>query len=446
MHSTDAAYSTLAIIFFIAQIALGLLSSIYDHVFTRDSFMEYVSLLLNIGEIWLLGGVGILLLRVDISVRELLLISVLFADIDFFVRQWNKKRHVKKGLPQRQVLIIANSQKVRRVIERLSENKTSADHRLAGILLLDDCDESRFSDLDVPVFHTQDEDLVTELSHLWLDDAFLLMDEEMTYPKNLMENFLVMGISIHVSLSALDDFSFSEIGLQELGSYKVITNSVRFVSDNAMFMKRLFDIVGGLVGTLCTGIIFLFIAPLIYIKSPGPIFFAQPRVGLNGRTFLCYKFRSMYMDAEKRKAELMAQNKIQNGMMFKMDDDPRIIGSEKKDKNGKPKGIGNFIRNTSLDEFPQFWNVLKGDMSLVGPRPERAVFYDQFEQYIHGFKQRLLVTPGISGLAQVSGGYDLKPSEKIIYDIEYIKNQGFLMDLRVIFKTFSVLISHDGAR
>lgn len=102
------------------------------------------------------------------------------------------------------------------------------------------------------------------------------------------------------------------------------------------------------------------------MKSPGPIFFSQKRVGKNGKIFKMYKFRSMYMDAEKRKAELMAQNKIQDGMMFKIEDDPRIIGSEKKDKNGKSRGIGNFIRATSLDEFPQFFNVLKGDMSLVG--------------------------------------------------------------------------------
>lgn len=108
---------------------------------------------------------------------------------------------------------------------------------------------------------------------------------------------------------------------------------------------------------LLTGIIFIFVAPIIYIKSPGPIFFKQVRIGKNGKKFNIYKFRSMYMDAEERKKELMAQNDIKDGMMFKMDNDPRII-----------KGIGNFIRDYSLDEFPQFWNVLIGDMSLVGVR------------------------------------------------------------------------------
>lgn len=104
------------------------------------------------------------------------------------------------------------------------------------------------------------------------------------------------------------------------------------------------------------------------------------------------------------------------------------------------------MRKTRLDEIPQFWNVVKGDMSLIGPRPERAVFYHEFEKYIHGFSQRLLVKPGITGLAQVSGGYDLKPAEKIVYDIEYIKKQSISMDLMIVFKTFGVLFSHDGAR
>ncbi len=116
------------------------------------------------------------------------------------------------------------------------------------------------------------------------------------------------------------------------------------------------------VTIILTGIIFLFVAPAIYIKSPGPIFFSQYRVGKNGRKFKIYKFRSMYMDAEERKKELMKQNRVSDGLMFKMENDPRVIGSEK----GPGKGIGNFIRKTSLDEFPQFFNVLKGDMSLVG--------------------------------------------------------------------------------
>ena len=134
-------------------------------------------------------------------------------------------------------------------------------------------------------------------------------------------------------------------------------------------MKRSLDIIGGLAGCILTGIIFIFVAPAIYIQSPGPIFFSQIRVGKNGKKFKMYKFRSMYMDAEERKKELMKDNRVEDGMMFKLEFDPRVIGNKILPNGEKKTGIGNFIRKTSLDEFPQFLNVLKGDMSLVGTRP-----------------------------------------------------------------------------
>lgn len=125
-------------------------------------------------------------------------------------------------------------------------------------------------------------------------------------------------------------------------------------------MKRTIDILGGVVGCIATGIIFIFIAPAIYISSPGPIFFSQERVG---KIFKIYKFRSMYMDEEERKAELKKENKMSSNLMFKMDFDPRIIGNKILPDGTKKTGIGQFIRSTSLDEFPQFFNVLMGSMS-----------------------------------------------------------------------------------
>ena len=138
------------------------------------------------------------------------------------------------------------------------------------------------------------------------------------------------------------------------------------------------DIIGGVVGVIFTGILTVILGPIIYIQSPGPIFFSQKRVGRNGRIFKIYKFRSMYPDAEERKKELLKENKMQ-GLMFKMDNDPRIIP------------IGKFIRKTSLDEFPQFFNVLKGDMSLVGTRPPTVDEYEQYERH-HMVRLCLLYT------------------------------------------------------
>ena len=143
-----------------------------------------------------------------------------------------------------------------------------------------------------------------------------------------------------------------------------MTKTMNYASARQLFLKRAIDIAGGLVGCLLMVLIMIEVGPIIYLSSPGPIFFAQERIGRNGRKFKMYKFRSMYMDAEERKKELMSQNKIGDGMMFKMDFDPRIIGNRILPDGTKKIGIGQFIRRTSLDEFPQFINVLKGDMSL----------------------------------------------------------------------------------
>lgn len=181
-----------------------------------------------------------------------------------------------------------------------------------------------------------------------------------------------------------------------------------------------------------TGILTVFIAPIIKIKSPGPVFFSQIRVGKNGKKFKIYKFRSMYMDAEARKKELMEKNKIQDGLMFKMDNDPRII-----------KGIGNFIRKTSLDEFPQFLNVLKGDMSLVGTRPPTV---DEWEKYEVHHRKRLAIKPGITGMWQVSGRSGITDFEKVVeLDTEYITNWNLGLDLKLLWRTVVVVFRGEGS-
>jgi lipopolysaccharide/colanic/teichoic acid biosynthesis glycosyltransferase len=191
------------------------------------------------------------------------------------------------------------------------------------------------------------------------------------------------------------------------------------------------DIVGSLIGLLITGILYLFIAPRIRRADPGPVFFSQTRIGKNGRPFQIYKFRSMYLDAEKRKKELMAENEMQ-GLMFKMEHDPRIL-----------PGIGEKIRSRSLDEFPQFLNVLKGDMSLVGTRPPTL---EEFRQYDAHHKMRLSFKPGITGLWQVSGRSTITDFEKIVaLDNEYIKKWNLRLDIRILFKTVGVVISKQGA-
>ena len=178
-------------------------------------------------------------------------------------------------------------------------------------------------------------------------------------------------------------------------------------------------------------ILTIVLTPIIKLDSPGPVFFAQKRVGRNGRIFRMYKFRSMYIDAEERKKELMAQNEM-NGLMFKMEDDPRITK------------VGKFLRKTSLDEFPQFINILKGDMSLVGTRPPTL---DEFEQYKTYHKKRLSFRPGLTGMWQVSGRSDITDFEEIVrLDVEYINNWSVSLDIKILIKTVLAVFAESGAK
>ena len=432
----------LAIIFFSAQMALGLHSDSYDHIYTRDNFAEFTKLIVQVVEIWLLGMVFILLNQLHFSLKEITFITITYLNLAYFFRIWNKRRHLRSGLSLRKTVIVTTHDQVRTVLHKIRQSVSDADYQVSGLLILDD-DTTGFEDLNIPVYNAFDDNHLEEISHWWIDDVFLLLGEDTPYPRELVEDFLLMGITVHNSLAVLDEFAFSTTDVQELGEYKVLTSSIKFVSNRSSFIKRLLDIAAGLAGVLATGLICLFVAPAIYIKSPGPIFFAQRRIGQNGRVFKMYKFRSMYMDAEKRKAELMAKNKIQGGLMFKMDDDPRIIGSEKKGKDGKPKGIGNFIRNTSLDEFPQFFNVLKGDMSLVGTRPPTL---DEWNHYDPHHRIRMSAKPGITGMWQVSGRSEITDFEEVVaLDQYYIEHWSLWLDVKILAKTVMVVLKHEGA-
>ncbi|RAK20401.1 exopolysaccharide biosynthesis polyprenyl glycosylphosphotransferase [Anoxybacillus vitaminiphilus] len=188
------------------------------------------------------------------------------------------------------------------------------------------------------------------------------------------------------------------------------------------YIKRFFDVLLSLLALpIAVPIIFIF-AVIIKLETPGPAFFLQERVGLHGKYFKVIKLRSMGVNAEKNGAQWAAKN------------DPRVTK------------VGAFIRKTRIDELPQLFNVLKGDMSLIGPRPERPIFTAQFNEEIPGFIDRLQVKPGITGWAQVNGGYDITPREKLELDLYYINNMSFLLDLKIILKTIKVCITGDGAR
>lgn len=221
----------------------------------------------------------------------------------------------------------------------------------------------------------------------------------------------------------------SNLANQEVGYIEKKTTNVK-EGRAYLFAKRLVDIFGSFCGIILLGALFVIIALLIKIEDPkGAVFFSQKRVGLNGREFKMYKFRSMVSNAEEKLAELLKYNEI-NGAMFKMKEDPRITK------------VGKFIRKTSIDELPQLFNVLKGDMSLVGPRPPLPREVAEYTSYD---KQRLLVTPGCTGLWQVSGRNSLGFDEMVELDLQYIQRRTFLFDIKIIFKTVLVLFGSKNA-
>ncbi len=358
--------------------------------------------------------------------------------ISYFSRCFWKKvvrRSLMQEKNQSKMLLISTAKHANFVINALKK-KEYQDFKISAICLMGD--EKEFStDEKCEVFYGK-EQLMEYIRQDVVDEVFIDVFEEKEKLKNMIDTFLMMGITVHIGMGYLpDDMPNQMIG--KIGEASALTTSIKVASGWQLTLKRAMDICGALVGLLFTGIAYLFVAPAIKHASPGPVFFKQPRVGKNGRTFYIYKFRSMYMDAEERKKELMDQNEM-NGLMFKMENDPRIIGSEK----GPGKGIGNFIRKTSIDELPQFWNILKGDMSLIGTRPPTV---NEFEKYDLHHKIRLSMKPGLTGMWQVSGRSDITDFEEVVrLDTQYIENWSMGLDIKILFKTVMVVLAGKGSK
>lgn len=247
--------------------------------------------------------------------------------------------------------------------------------------------------------------------------------------EHLIEAFSEMGID---SLITIDSFAIEtlETKLEDFGTTNVIRLSPRLFTDGELLLKRLMDIAGALVGCFICLIFGLIVAPLIFLEDPGPIIFKQKRVGRNGKFFYIYKFRSMYQDAEAKLQTLKDQNEMQ-GFMFKMKNDPRITK------------IGKILRKTSIDELPQFFNVLEGSMSLIGTRPPTV---DEYNQYSAHHKRRISIKPGITGLWQVSGRSEITDFEEIVrLDCFYIDHWSITSDIKILLKTFAAVFTGKGS-
>lgn len=344
----------------------------------------------------------------------------------------------------RMLLLAVYSRDVKKCVSRLLRNPYGQ-VKLCGIIILDGSKSDCF-DWDEENGERQDSDkknvcrqiqgipIVGDASDLLEYCKCHVVDDILFYEtgqagKTYEETLLNMGICVHCSMVQIED-DYLKYQVNTINGIMTLSRSITPTALWQRAAKRCMDIAGGLVGCAVTLILAIFIAPVIKLQAPGPVFFSQTRIGKNGRQFKIYKFRSMYADAEARKKELMAQNKMK-GFMFKMDDDPRIFP------------FGKFLRNSSLDEFPQFFNVLKGDMSLCGTRPPTL---DEYVQYEPHHKSRLAMRPGITGMWQVSGRSEITDFEEVVrLDNEYIRNWSLSLDIKILFKTVLVVFCRKGS-
>ncbi|MBR1796763.1 MAG: sugar transferase [Clostridiales bacterium] len=319
------------------------------------------------------------------------------------------------------VLLVAQTDSAEAFIDTLMKNNSGFYH-FKGIIFTDAYQEKEF--MGIPVI--KQKEMLDYIKLNPINDVFMLTKAG----GRLASTFINMGITVHRAMD-LETPNMINASINQIGNYTVITSTISRATLGELLIKRIFDILISAIGLVFTGILTIILTPIIKLQAPGPVFFKQKRVGKNGKIFTMYKFRSMYIDAEERKKELMSQNEM-NGLMFKMENDPRIFPA------------GNFMRKASIDEFPQFWNIFKGDMSLIGTRPPTL---DEYENYKRHHMSRLAMKPGLTGMWQVSGRSDIKDFEEIVrLDNEYIRNFSIGLDIKIFFKTIGTVLGMKGSK
>jgi exopolysaccharide biosynthesis polyprenyl glycosylphosphotransferase len=431
---TRTSYGSVALVLVLIQILVTFFGESFSGVLRRGWMKELKATLVHTTLVILLALAYLFFSKQASNYSRLAFgaMWVFYTAISYCIRMALKEainaRKSSEG-EKRSLLVVTSNEKVEEVMETIQENNYGSFH-LAGIVLVD-CDRIGQTIHGVPVVADVD-NTIAFIHKNWVDEVFFALPRRYEIPENITKDCATMGVTVHTYL-ARGESSIKNQLVEEIAGYTVLSQGMHIVTPRQIFLKRCMDVAGGLVGCLATALITIVIAPMIKIKSPGPVFFSQIRVGKNGRPFKIYKFRSMYMDAEERKKELMEANNIKDGLMFKMDDDPRII-----------KGIGHFIRKTSLDEFPQFWNILKGDMSLVGTRPPTM---DEWEKYELHHRKRLAIKPGLTGMWQVSGRSEITDFEEVVaLDTKYISEWSLSMDIKIIIKTIKVVLMGSGAK
>lgn len=440
----DEEYRGIGILLLLADVAAVFFLDTFKNVLKRGYYKEFT---VTVRQVCIVETVMITCLftaqkSVTYSRFIIYLMAVLYLCTGYFSRLfWKELLLRRRGAAEKRSLLIVTEYAHAQEAIANAEGHEGSQLAVTGIAILDrDMQGEKIG--DVPVV-AGERDVVDSVCHRWVDEALIWMPGSEAYPEQLAARLAEMGVVVHIGIFRTGVNNGIRQFVGQLGDYTVLTASISYATPLQQFTKRAMDIAGGILGCLTAGILFLFLAPAIRTASPGPVFFSQERVGMNGKKFRIYKFRSMYLDAEERKKELEARNLHGDGLMFKVEGDPRIIGCRIREDGSIRKGLGNFMRDHSLDEFPQFFNVLKGDMSLVGTRPPTL---DEWERYEPHHRARLAVRPGITGLWQVSGRSKITDFEEVVkLDTKYITEWSMALDLKILFKTVKAVLGRDGA-
>lgn len=326
-------------------------------------------------------------------------------------------------MKKNKLLVITNKKELNKTIEKIKNNQNSS-FDIDSICVLDqEKINVKIGDYDIKTNKTN---FIPYLCHSWIDEV-LIATKIKKIPTRIYNALQDTGITTNIAVE--DNNVLNKTNLKKLYGFNVIQKSIVNKTLIEKIIKRTTDIIGALIGCLFTLLLTIIVGPIIYINSPGSIFYTEERIGLNGRRFKMYKFRSMVLNANELKEEIRNMNLYDTNLMFKIKDDPRVIPH-----------IGRFIRRTSIDEFPQFLNVLKGDMSLVGTRPPTI---DEWMQYKPQHRIRMSIMPGITGLWQTSGRSRITHFDTAVeYDKEYIKKWSIGLDVIIIVKTIFGLFKH----